>query len=332
MNAVPKPEADARACAPTGARVVRLYTPPATLTGKLWGWRYLIARRAIQLGVLVMFFGTARYGWEIAGRPLLTGNLSASEFLGLIPMADPFAVLQQLLTGQSLLDEVLIGAAIVLGFYALLGGRTFCGWVCPVNMVTDAAGWLRAKLRIPDFCHVSRGVRYWALAVALIVSMVVGVAAFEWVSPISMLHREVVFGVGLGLTAIAGIFLFDLLVLRHGWCGHLCPLGAFYALVGKGAQVRVRFDDATCTRCGECARVCPEPQVLNFKKAAERGMVAFGECTNCSRCIPICPENSLDFALRATVRAAPTLSSPSPGHPGMDWPPSGQSRPTGPGR
>ena len=284
------------------ARIVRLYTPPATFSGKLWGWRYLILRRFTQLGILALFFGTARYGWEIAGHPLLSGNLSASELLGVIPMADPFAVLQQLLTLHVLDNEVLIGAAIVLVFYALIGGRTFCGWICPVNLVTDAAGWLRARLRMPDFFHVSRSVRYWSLTLALALSLLLGVAAFEWVSPISMLHREIIFGAGLGLTAIGGIFLLDLLVVKHGWCGHLCPLGAFYSLLGRVAVVRVRFDDSTCTRCTECARVCPEPKVLDFKLAAENGMVVSGECTNCARCIPICPEDSLSFDLRPLIK------------------------------
>jgi ferredoxin-type protein NapH len=119
-----------------------------------------------------------------------------------------------------------------------------------------------------------------------------------------MLHRELIFGVGLGLTAVAGIFLLDLFVIKHGWCGHLCPLGAFYALVGKMALLRVRFDDASCSHCGECARVCPEPQVLNLKKAAERSMVVFGECTNCGRCITVCPEDSLKFGLRVRAPSA----------------------------
>lgn len=284
------------------SRVVRLYTPPATITGRLWSWRYLILRRFTQLGILAMFFGTARHGWELAGRPLLSGNLSASEFLGVIPMADPFAVLQQLLTLHVLDKEVLIGAAIILVFYALIAGRAFCGWVCPINMVTDAAAWLRAKLRMPDFCNLSRSVRMWALLLSLALSALLGVAAFEWVSPISMLHREVVFGAGLGLTAILGIFLFDLLVVKHGWCGHLCPLGAFYCLAGCASQLRVRFDDSTCTRCVECVRVCPEPHVLNFKQAADSGMVASRDCTNCGRCITICPEDSLSFDLKPLIK------------------------------
>lgn len=303
MHAQFKPlEEEARPAGAKPRRVVRLYTPPATITGKLWSWRYLILRRITQTGILALFFGTARYGWEVAGRPLLTGNLSASEFLGFLPMADPFAVMQQLLTLHMLDKEVLIGAAIILAFYALIGGRAFCGWVCPVNLVTDAAAWLRAKLRVPDFISLSRHTRFWAMILSLILSALLGVAAFEWVSPISMMHREIVFGAGLGLTAIAGIFIFDLLILKNGWCGHLCPLGAFYCLVGRACQLRIRFEDRTCTRCVECVRVCPEPHVLNFKQAADKGMVASGDCTNCGRCITICPEDSLSFDMKPLIR------------------------------
>lgn len=292
---------------------VRLYTPPATFGGRLWGWRYLILRRVTQIGILLLFFGTLHWGWSLAGQPLLRGNLSASQLLGVVPLADPFAVLQQLFSGQPLLDTVLVGAAILLLFY-VLAGRVFCAWICPMNMVTDLAGWLRGKSGVSDLFRLSRGTRYWVLAMALVLSALMGVAAFEWVSPISMLHRELIYGVGLGLTAALGIFLLDLLILKHGWCGHLCPLGAFYGLVGKFALLRVRFDDATCTHCGECARVCHEPHVLNLKLAAERGRVDFGECTNCARCIPVCPENSLDFAWRWKAsperRELPTRTQP----------------------
>ena len=187
-------------------------------------------------------------------------------------------------------------------FYLLIGGRVFCAWVCPVNVVTDAAGWLRNKLDVKPIFHLSRNLRYFILATSLILSMLTGVAAFEWVSPIGMAHREIIFGLGSGFMALLSIFLFDLLILKHGWCGHLCPLGAFYSLLGRGAQLRVRFDKDTCTHCGECAKVCPEPQVLNLKKLEERGYVFAGECSNCGRCTPICPEGSLKFDFRPLIR------------------------------
>lgn len=282
-------------------RPVRLYQLPNALSGKLWAWRYLILRRVTQFSVLLLFFATAHWAWVVAGQPLISGNLSASSLLGVIPLADPFAVLQILFSRHLLATEVLIGAAIVLVFYALVGGRVFCSWVCPVNPVTDLAGWLRNRFDLANALHLNRNLRYYMVALVLVLSLVAGLAAFEWVSPIAMLHREIIFGIGMGLIGVAGIFLFDLMVVRHGWCGHLCPLGAFYALVGKAAQVRIRFDETTCTRCGECIRVCPEPQVLNLNQAARLGRVASGECTNCGRCVPICPEDSLSFDLRPLI-------------------------------
>ncbi len=283
-------------------RPVRPFVMPASFTGKLRVWRYLLLRRLLQLGVLLLFFGTVNWNWAIADRPVLSGNLSSSELLGLIPLADPFAVLQIVFTGQLPLKEVLLGAAIILFIVAVIGGRTWCAWVCPLNMVTDLAAWTRRRLHINDVFRLSRNIRYTVLALTLILSVLTGVAAFEWISPISMLHRELIYGIGAGWIAVLGVFLFDLFILRNGWCGHLCPLGAFYALIGRMAQLRIAFDTPTCTHCGECAKICPEPQVLNIKAASEAGMVSSGECTNCGRCIGICPEDTLKFDLRHHIQ------------------------------
>jgi ferredoxin-type protein NapH len=118
-----------------------------------------------------------------------------------------------------------------------------------------------------------------------------------------MAHREIIFGLGMGFTALAGHLPVRSADPENGWCGHLCPLGAFYSLVGKTALLRVRFDTHTCTHCGECAKVCPEPQVLNLKKLDERGYVFSGECSNCGRCSPICPEGSLKFDFKPLIRS-----------------------------
>ncbi|MDR2017074.1 MAG: quinol dehydrogenase ferredoxin subunit NapH, partial [Burkholderiales bacterium] len=198
--------------------------------------------------------------------------------------------------------DALIGAAIVLVAYLLLGGRVFCAWACPVNMVTDLANWLREKWGIRSLFIVPSKTRFWALLLTLVLSFILGVAAFEWISPIAIMHRELIYGIGFGFIAVLGIFLFDLLIMARGWCGHLCPLGAFWSIVGRTAQIRVAFDEASCTRCGDCVKECPEPSVLNFKETAQHGMVRAGECTNCGKCIVVCPENSLSFNLRACIR------------------------------
>ncbi len=301
---------------------VRHLPRPATPGQWLYRERFMLARRVLQISVLVLFYGTLHAGWTLLGRPLLTGNLSSARLLGTVPLADPFAVLQMLVARHALATEVLLGAGMTLLIYLLLGGRVFCAWVCPMNIVTDAAAWSRQKLGVDtsrDLVRLPANTRYVALVMALVISALAGVAAFEAFSPIAMLHRELIYGAGIGLAASLGIWLIDTLVLHRGWCGHLCPLGAFWSLLGRVGLLKVAFDDASCTRCGDCVKSCPEPRVLHFAEIARRGMVASGECTNCGRCVAVCPESSLGFDLRLRIHPAALPGGrsvcPAPGDP-----------------
>jgi ferredoxin-type protein NapH len=259
-------------------------------------YRYLFLRRFVQIGILVLYFGSNAWGWTV-----LMGNLSSSEFLGFLPMRDPYAALQMLAAGAVLAADLLMGVAIITIFYLLVGGRAFCSWVCPINMVTDAANFLRRKLEIDRVQGVkqpaSRNIRYWVLALSLIISFIMGITAFEFISPISMVHRGIIFGLGFGWAAMLIIFLFDLFVLKNGWCGHICPLGGFYSLLGKFSLIRVHHIEENCTLCMKCKDVCPERQVLHMigKKSLP---VLSGECTNCARCIEVCDDDALGFSIR----------------------------------
>jgi len=84
---------------------VRPFVMPPTLAGKLKVWRFIIYRRVVQLSTLLLFFGSAHWGWSIVGEPILIGNLSSSTLLGVIPLADPFAVLQIFLTQHVLEND-----------------------------------------------------------------------------------------------------------------------------------------------------------------------------------------------------------------------------------
>ncbi|SMP89050.1 ferredoxin-type protein NapH [Epsilonproteobacteria bacterium SCGC AD-308-O04] len=263
----------------------------------LWNnYRYLILRRLVQISLLVLYFGANAWGWII-----LQGNLSSSRIFDFVPMSDPYAALQMLAAGAVLSLDLLLGVAIATVFYLLIGGRAFCSWVCPINMITDAANFLRRKLDIDRVQGIrqpaSRNLRYWILALSLVISFVMGVTAFEFVSPISMVHRGIVFGLGFGWAAMLIIFLFDLFVLKNGWCGHVCPLGGFYSLLGKFSLIRVHHQEENCTLCMKCKIVCPEHQVLHMV-GKESLSVLSGECTNCARCIEVCDDDALGFSIR----------------------------------
>ncbi len=257
--------------------------------------RFLIMRRITQISIIGFYVAGNLYGLKI-----LQGNLSSSELLGLIPLADPYAVLQMLFAGALITVDVLIGALLILAFYAFIGGRAFCSWVCPVNIVTDLANWLRVKTKIHREewqLRLPRKTRHWILGLSLVLSFLLALPAFEFVSPISMLHRGIVFGIGLGWTAVLAIFLFDLFVLKNGWCGHVCPLGGFYSLVTKPSLIRVNYSYDKCTKCMNCVNICPESQVLHMV-GKHSSLVRSGECINCGRCVEVCNDDAIYFTLR----------------------------------
>lgn len=264
---------------------------------KLWNsYRYLFMRRLTQIGLLVLYFGANAWGWSV-----LEGNLSSSLILGTIPMSDPYAALQMLFAGAVLATDLLIGVGVATAFYFLIGGRAFCSWVCPINMVTDFAAFVRELIGMNKLSGVkqpaSRNLRYWVLVLSLVISAIMGVTAFEFISPISMVHRGIVFGMGFGWAGVVIIFLFDLFVLKNGWCGHICPLGGFYSLLSKFSLIRVHHLEENCTLCMKCKVVCPENQVLHMI-GKESLPVLSGECTNCARCIEVCDDDALEFSIR----------------------------------
>lgn len=257
--------------------------------------RYLLLRRIWQIGLLVLFAGTNWWDWKI-----LLGNYSSAYVLGTFYLTDPHVVLQTLSAGFILGSKAMIGAVIILAFYVLLAGRSFCSWVCPVNLLTDLARWLRKKWKIKTNSVdriFSRNTRYWVLGLGLGLSAIMGYAAFEAINPITMLHRGIIFGFGLGWTYVAAVFLFDVTSVEDGWCGHLCPLGAFYALAGRYSLIKVKHDKQRCTLCMLCKEVCHEKQVL--KSIGQQSGYIGGECSNCGRCVEVCDDDALKYSIKS---------------------------------
>lgn len=254
--------------------------------------RYMISRRVVQTSVMLLFIAGNLLGWKV-----LVGNLSTSKLLDTVYLADPFALLQVFSTGNTVSHEALAGALIITLFFGPIAGRAFCSWVCPVNIVTDLAGWIRKKTSIASGERpllMSRKIRYWVIGVSLALSLLTGIAAFEWVSPVSMLHRGIIFGMGIGWTAVLAVFLFDLFLLQNGFCGHICPLGGFYSLIGRFRLLRVKHTKERCTLCMKCLETCPERQVL-LMVGKQTDLVRSGECTNCARCIEVCDDQAMVF-------------------------------------
>ncbi|MQC30760.1 quinol dehydrogenase ferredoxin subunit NapH [Vibrio parahaemolyticus] len=266
---------------------------------KLGWWRahrFLVLRRLCQLTIIALFMAGPTLG-------VLTGNLSSSMLFDTVPLSDPLIVLQALATGHIPEFNALLGVVIVVVFYAMLAPRALCAWVCPLNIVTDLAAWLRRKFNIKVSYRWSPAIRYWLIPVLMLGSALSGAILWTWLDPVAALHRGLVFGMGAGWVLIALVFVLDLLLVEHGWCGHLCPLGATYGVIGRKSLLRVtavRRED--CTKCMDCFYVCPEPEVLRQPLKEGDRRVMDQNCISCGRCLDVCPEHVFEFKNRLNVK------------------------------
>lgn len=257
--------------------------------------KILLLRRLTQLAFLALFIVSNHQGLKI-----LTGDLSASMLFGSFQLTDPFALLQLLLAGASVGFGAIVGAVVVALFYSLIAPRAFCAWVCPVNLFTDMAAKLRVKFgfeKDKGMLKISRNSRYYLLVVSLLASLALGLPAFESVSFVGIVQRGIIFLDSFVLAAIFVIIVFDMFVLPKGVCGHICPLGAFYGLICKFSLIRVRYDLAKCSKCGNCLKVCPEVHVLDMIGKKD-DYVRNTDCMSCGRCIDVCEDKALKFSIR----------------------------------
>ncbi|MGP1717198.1 MAG: quinol dehydrogenase ferredoxin subunit NapH [Methylophilus sp.] len=259
--------------------------------------RWLVSRRVLQVLIMLAFAVELPDGGYFA-----QGNLSSSVWFG-IGLTDPYIWLQSMLAGASLGKSALIGMLIVASVYALFGGRIYCSWVCPINLLTDASYWIRQKLNIKSNFTLSKDIRISILVLSLILSLIGGTLAWEAVNPITMLQRELMWSSRAGMMVLASIFLFDIFVTRRGWCSHICPVGAFYSVLGRYGRLIVKATESrACNGCSACIKVCPEPHVLAPVVSNKTDYVTSGDCTRCGACLDQCTTGAL--AMRLSFKKA----------------------------
>lgn len=240
-----------------------------------------------------------RIAAAIPGLSALGGVLSGSVWsitVAGFELSDPLASAIVLAGGRT---GVLLAAAAVPAALTVLLGRVFCGWVCPARLPVELAAWLRRRtrrrfkggLRAPWL----RWVKYGVLAAGLGLAALTGWNLLALIYPPAVLTREAQFALaygamGWGAVVMAGAFLADLAVDGGAWCRGLCPGGALYSLLARAAVVRVSVDEARCTGCARCGKVCP----LGLDPMEGR---PGGECDRCGMCQRECRDDAIRYRI-----------------------------------
>ncbi len=235
---------------------------------------------------------------------LLEGALTASRFVG-FHMADLNSALQVMLAYKHVVLNLLIGTVTIFILWWILGGRTFCSWVCPYHLVAEWAEalhlWLAARGWAVDiqFHRIGRAVFY---VIFVLLALLTGYTVFETISPTGILSRALIYGPGLALLWVLALLAFEIFVSRRAWCRYVCPIGITYGLVGSlSSPVRIEYNVQACHHEGDCRKVCLVPHVLDVTirgRALAEDTDLGADCTRCGLCVDVCPTDSLTYKFK----------------------------------
>lgn len=234
---------------------------------------------------------------------LLEGALTASRFVG-FHMADLNSALQVMLAFKHVVLNLVIGTVTIFILWLLLGGRTFCSWVCPYHLLSEWAEmlhlWLAKKKIVKDH-PLKRQVRTVFYVIFALLALVTGYTVFETLSPTGILSRALIYGPGAALIWVGVLLLFEVFYSRRAWCRYVCPIGVTYGIVGAISPLRVKYNVKDCHHEGDCRKVCLVPHVLEMTikgRARDVNVDISADCTRCGMCVDICPTDSLNFEIK----------------------------------
>ncbi|MGE6184813.1 4Fe-4S binding protein [Aeromonas media] len=251
---------------------------------------------AVQYGLHVWLLGQGTSPWLV--RPDVVD--------GFLPIAGGLGLRAWL--GQGLVDPHHPAATItvlVLSLSALLLGRAFCAWFCPLGVVGEWLHGLRNRLLPGEWTPprwldwLLRAQKFLVLGFLLFIILLAVPAAALPGYLASPYHQAADMKMGaffFNLSLVSGLCLGWVLLLtatfRQGFCRYLCPYGAWLALLGLLTPLRIRRDPVRCLRssghdCDKCSRACPS-RIQVHQHIAVRSL----ECTSCLSCVAACPRRA----------------------------------------
>lgn len=203
-----------------------------------------------------------------------------------------------------------------------LFSRLWCGWLCPLGFLAELLGMLRRHLglayqELPQLLRQGLNkLKYTLLILTILISLTIalpfakaaGVQDKLFLPFCQVCPARILFPILGGVrpcwlsfdslissifTFLAWLFLFIFFLsffIRRLWC-KLCPLGALISFFNRGGLITKEKTVLRCTRCGICARVCPQ-QNENVYLEKKNKILNHPDCLWCLRCVDLCPEDS----------------------------------------
>lgn len=216
----------------------------------------------------------------------------------------PFGALESLYTllfMGSFIQKIYSGTVVLLiltVIMAILFRRSFCGLLCPFGALQELFGKigrkvLKKRLIIPTY--IDRPLRYLKYFILLLTAGMAWYYGTLWMAPydpysayshLSAFNDSIkedplaIIGFLLLAVTVLGSFIYD-----RFFCKYLCPVGAFYGIIGKLSPTKIERNADLCVNCKKCNKVCPVN--IDVEKSEK---ITSAECINCNECVLSCPK------------------------------------------
>lgn len=168
---------------------------------------------------------------------------------------------------------------------ALIFGRIYCGYICPMNTLMIPTDWIAKKLKVqtnksPKW--IQSGKIAW---VAIFISLAV------------MLFAKRIMGRNIPILLI-WLVISVVITLRYKpsvFHNLICPFGPLQRIFGKFARFSENVDKEGCIGCYKCEKVCPSEAIL-VNEEDKKAEINTSLCHQCTNCVQVCPTDTICYS------------------------------------
>lgn len=167
---------------------------------------------------------------------------------------------------------------------ALLFGRIYCGWICPMNTIMIPTEWLSKKLNLQSK-DTPKWLKSGFIPLAMLIILVL---------TMSLLQKLI----GIQIPILLYVLLLSVVVtLRYKpevFHNNICPFGPLQSLTGRFTRLTEKVNYDKCIGCKLCETVCPSKAVI-VSEQDKKAKINPSLCYQCFNCQLICPKDAINY-------------------------------------